>query len=276
MEHQDPRKLNRNETGSDPLTSVNITCEVLHAIHHLDDPGVTEIADQLNYSKSTVHNHLSTLVDNHFLIRYESDNPIYHRDEYRDPTYRLSFRFLAMAERMKAQYGPVNVISDEIRALAEETGELALFAVPEYGRIVYLARAESGDCVDTDVRVGETDYLHTTALGKAILSEYVRRDVDSIIDRYGLPECTEATRTDRAAFFDAIEAADERGYAIEDEENVRGLRGLAVPVCSDERVLGAVGVCGPARRLDDVEFEAALTDTLKQTANVIELKCQFS
>lgn len=56
------------------------------------------------------------------------------------------------------------------------------------------------------------------ATGKAVLSQLPREEVESIIDKWGLPMMTENTITDREALFEDLATAREQGYSINNEE----------------------------------------------------------
>uniref|UniRef100_UPI003EBCF134 IclR family transcriptional regulator domain-containing protein n=1 Tax=Halarchaeum sp. P4 TaxID=3421639 RepID=UPI003EBCF134 len=86
-----------------------------------------------------------------------------------------------------------------------------------------------------------------------------------------------ATITDEEELFAELERTRERGYAIDDEERLRGLRCVAAPILSNEdRVLGAVSIAGPTNRLQGELFEEELPERLLETVNVIELNVTYS
>jgi DNA-binding IclR family transcriptional regulator len=71
--------------------------------------------------------------------------------------------------------------------------------------------------------------------------------------------------------------SEERGYAMDDEENIIGLRCVAAPVVLDnESVLGAVSVSGPSRQMTKEKIETTLKDSVMRAANVVQINTKFS
>jgi DNA-binding IclR family transcriptional regulator len=119
--------------------------------------------------------------------------------------------------------------------------------------------------------------LQTTALGKTILANRPRSEVDAILDRHGLPEMTESTITDRGQLYEHLAAVRERGYAYDDEERVEGMRCVAAPVVdSDGRAIAAVSVSGPKSRMRGSRFEETVPNSVLQTANVVEVNLTYA
>lgn len=162
-------------------------------------------------------------------------------------------------------------------ALAEETGELANLLVEEHGKGLYLYRAQGENAVQTDSYIGQRVSLHNTALGHAILAHLPRKRVNEIIDRHGLPATTENTITEPEELFNRLEKVRKEGVAFDDEERVKGLRCVAVPIVSnDESVEGAISISGPTSRFQDQKFRNVLPEKLEKAANVIELNITYT
>jgi DNA-binding IclR family transcriptional regulator len=99
--------------------------------------------------------------------------------------------------------------------------------------------------------------------------------VRDIVDEQGLVRQTENTLTDTDELFAELETIRERGYAVNDEEEIRGMRSVGVPIRGiDGDVCGAVSVTGPAARLTGERFESELPDLVMQTANLIEVNLE--
>jgi len=118
--------------------------------------------------------------------------------------------------------------------------------------------------------------FHCTGLGKAILASLPRERAEAIIDAQGMDENTANTITDRDRLFEHLAEVHERGYAIDDEEAIAGLRCVAAPVVASERTVGAVSVSGPARRMEDARIRDELAPLVLRAANVIELNATIS
>lgn len=241
------------------IQATEISCRIIDAIDRLGQASLTEIADRVDISKSAVYNHLSTLERNGFVVK-------------KDGEYRLSLRFVDYGITAKNNYDIRSVAKNPAEELAEQTGEVVQFMIEEHGKGVYLIKAEGEDAVNTRSYVGSENHLHCTALGKAILAHSPEERVEEIIDRHGLPEQTPNTITDREALFEQLDAIRERGYALDREEILSGLRCVAAPVFDEEDTLyGSISVSGPKTRFDGDYFEKQLPQEVRRTANVIEV-----
>jgi DNA-binding IclR family transcriptional regulator len=167
------------------------------------------------------------------------------------------------------------VVTDELDDLAAETGEVAQFATEEHGRAVYLDKARGEQAVNTASTVGKREYIHCISLGKAMLAHLPEERVEGIVDRHGLPAQTPNTITDRETLFEELETTRERGYAVDDEEKIEGVRCVAAPL-TDDGVVGAISISGPSSRMDGERFREELPRKLLRWANVIEINAKFA
>jgi DNA-binding IclR family transcriptional regulator len=245
--------------AKNPIQATQTTFRILEAVKELDGAGITELSNHLDLPKSTVHNYLSTLVQEEFVVKDRS-------------TYHIGIRFLEYGSYARHRKPVYKTARPQIDALAEETGELANLLIEEHGRGIYIYRATGRDAVKVDAYTGQRVYLHNTALGKAILSEYPEERVREIVDRHGLPKATERTVTSEAELFEELERVRERGYAVDDEERLSGLKCLAVPIISDkEGVEGSISVSGPISRMQDERFEEEILKHIQNAVNIVEL-----
>jgi len=252
-----------SEQSDAPLHSVDIACDIIEALSQSDGIRVTALADKTGRSKSTVHDHLKTLEQNNLVVKEDAE-------------YRLSIQILSLAQHVRNQVGNYNIIREELDELAAETGENAQFGIEEHGRVGYFYKTSGPKGVQTVSSVGAFQPMHSTALGKCILANLPEEQVDEIIDQYGLPAMTEETITNRDALFKELEQVRDQGYAVDDQENVLGLRCIGAPVIVEGEIFGAVSVSGPASRFDDTRLIDELAEQVKRTANVIELNSQYS
>jgi DNA-binding IclR family transcriptional regulator len=115
-------------------------------------------------------------------------------------------------------------------------------------------------------RVGATNPVHSTALGRAILAYYDEDAVEAVIAS-GLERRTANTITDPELFRANLAEIKKRGFAVDDIENEEGIRCVAAPVFDHNGdAIAGISVSGPeqrvtAERLNDLRLkvvEAAL------------------
>lgn len=254
------------DEGDPPRTirAVERASAIVDALERHGPMGVTELARELDISKGTVHTYLTTLARERLVARDGEK-------------YRLSLRFLSLAERVTHRIQIYDIAKTEVDKLADETGERAQFAMLEGTMVTNVYRAEGENAIRTTVTVGQYDYPHYIAVGKAMLAFLPADRRDDILAENGLPAGTNHSITDRETLEDHLETVRERGYAIDDEERARGVRCVAAPLQNERGdVLGAISVSGPAQRLTDEQIEAELVGLLLRSANVIEVNAELS
>lgn len=250
--------------AKNPVKATRRSVAVLEALSELGSARLTALSSELELSDSTVHNHLSTLVESGFVTK-------------RDGVYRLSLKFLTYGEFARGQYTVAAAARSELRHLAGETGEAASAFVAEDG-VGYLLEHERGASdLPLGLYPGKRIPLHATAFGKVLLADRPDEEIDATLERRGLVASTEATITDRSTLLEALADVRANGYAVADEERLRGVRSVATAVRNEAGVaVGAVGVTGPTSRLTSDRLRGAVLEAVIDTKNVIELQLAYS
>lgn len=254
----------RNSAAKHPIKSAQNTVRIIEALKELDEAGVTEVADYLDLSKSSVHNYLDTLRHEGYVVKGGN-------------RYRVGLKFLDLGTYAREKQQLFETGKPEVKQLAEETGEVVNLLVEEQGRGIFLHRERGPQAVKLDTYTGMSIRLHHAALGKAILAHLPEERVRSIVDYHGLPRRTENTVTDLDDLFEELETVREQGYALDMEEHLDGLRCVAVPIFSDgTSVEGAISVAGPSSRMKGERLRETLPEKLQNATNVIELNITHS
>lgn len=224
----------------------------------------TAVAEQMDCSQSTVHYYLKTLEDCDYLIRGEQG-------------YTLGIRFLHLGGHALISRDLYRALNGEVHALALEVGESVQVAVEEYGVGYYVEQATDKSVSRTTRHVGAKFPIHSTAAGKAILSEFPPERVDEIIEQHGLQTRTDQTLADRDELLAELQQIREHGVAYEAGEFLADESGVAVPLMRDSEVVGALELALPLTRIPDprqsskeARFPEALVDRVKETAQTIE------
>jgi len=250
-----------------PIQAAKRTLEIIEALSRSDGLSISELASSLDMPKSTAYDYLQTLMDLEYIVHDDSG-------------YRLGTKFLEIGARRRLQYELFKTAKPELKRLADETGEHATLVIEEHRMGILLNTVMGSNAVEVVAHDGTRTYLHTTAPGKAILANLPSETVEQILDGYdddGLPAYASQTIMSRSALLDDLETIRERGYAIDENEAIDGMRGLGVPIIrrDDETVAGAISIYAPMNRSTSVEFEKEILELLLQAANVIELNLSY-
>lgn len=249
------------------LKTVRRATEIIRVVIELDGAGVSAVAEHLDMSASSAHSHLATLHQADYLVKEDGE-------------YRLSYEFLTIGEYVRNNSDLFQYGRGEADALADETGHYVHLFTEEKGLGVNIYEAR-GD------RAGEYDYqslklqrrepLHVTASGKAVLANLDEAAVRDIIDTHGLERYTENTITDESALFEELARIRERGYAINDEEEIVGFQAVAAPVeAANGDVVGSISVAGPTRVFDDNTLTEEIPDQVVNAANMIQVNINMA
>ncbi|MXR19258.1 IclR family transcriptional regulator [Halobacterium bonnevillei] len=241
-----------------PVKTAERTLELVEFLKAADGATLSEATDAVDLPKSSVHNYLKTLVHHGYVVE-------------NDGTYEVGLRFLDLGAYARTRVPLYPVAEPELETVAEETGELANLLVEQDGRGTFIYRKKGENAVKIDSYNGQQILLHTTAIGKALLANLPEDRVEAILDRYGLPQKTENTITDREELFAELDRIRSEGFSYDDEERISGLNCVATPILQGDDVVGAISVTGPTSRMSQSRIDDEIKQQLRNAKNIIEL-----
>jgi IclR family acetate operon transcriptional repressor len=143
-----------------PVRSAERVLATLEALAEHQPMGVGALARALGDDKSAVQRALVTLAHAGWIRPASGDQA----------RWELTARALVVAEHAQRRSGLRQQVHGSLVALAEETGESVILAVPDAGRVVIVDVVESRQLVRTVPHVGMVIPPTTSAAGQAILA----------------------------------------------------------------------------------------------------------
>lgn len=242
------------------IKAIRTTSRIVEALVELDGGGVSAVAEQTGRPVATVHDHLSTLRETGFVRK-------------RGTEYHVSTRFLEIGTRARRNDDLYAIAKPHVDELADEYEEAVGLLIEEAGySVLYYAVEREG--LDLNLNMGTRVPLNLTAGGKAILACMSDDRVEAIVEDRGLPSLTERSVSDRETLFEELERIRDQKYALAHEENVSGMRGLAVGIDAPGPAVGSILLYGPASRLEDEGMHSAIVDDMRQRKEMIEVNLQ--
>jgi len=237
---------------------------IIERLKQTNGTSVTEVADRLDLSKSTVHNHFRTLNELGYVVKENN-------------TYYLGLKFLDLGDVARNRTNLYEVAKQEIDELVSSIGERGHVMVEEMGRGVYIYLSETERGVQTDSHIGMSVGLHATAVGKAYLAHLAEEERNDLLDTLKFPRRTESTYTDRGRLEEELATVREQGYAFNDEERFIGMRAVGAPVLGpDDQVLASISVSGPTTRMCGERYTTEIPQMVQETARIIGIRVTYS
>lgn len=142
-----------------------------------------------------------------------------------------------------------------LRDLVRKLGETCNLTVPDAGRVLYVERIDTTAPLRMHLQPGTWVPMHCTASGKLFLASMSLLDRRSVLAHLQLTKNSPRTIVDMSELEAELERIAKRGVGIDNEEFVRGMVAVAVPVRGpDGKTVAAVACHGPTARvsLDDL------------------------
>lgn len=134
--------------------------------------------------------------------------------------------------------------------LVGKLGETCNLTAPDGDQVIYMERVETAEPLRLFFAVGSHVPMHCTASGKLFLASMSRLERGRVLARLPLTRNTPRTLTDPSRLEDELQRLSTRGIGIDNEEFVRGMSAVAVPVRdAQDRVVAAVACHAPTARL---------------------------
>lgn len=215
------------------------------------------IANRLGLTSGTAHRIVRALVAEG-LVAYQPSTECYYLG--------AGMVLLGLAAQRGFGLDKALPVLEQVNAETEESINLT---IREGRESVVLLRVQSTLPLRFEQHPGARFPLYTTAAGKAIIAH--SPDVESYLAALPaeLPALTECTLRRRAEVAAQLEEIRERGYSIDEEENVAGVRCVGAPVLDSRRVAqAAVVIQVPSVRMPPTRI-AELGERAVETAQEV-------
>jgi IclR family KDG regulon transcriptional repressor len=108
------------------------------------------------------------------------------------------------------------------------------------------------------------------ATGKVFLAQFEEKKAREIVQKMGLVRYTSKSLTDSKAFLREVEEAKRRGYAIDDEEYLLGVRAVAATIQTPSLSPGAIWVVGFTSSLNGPKMKKVISETCKAAQEITQ------
>ncbi len=209
--------------------------------------GLTDLALQLGYSKSTTHGLVHALLREGALAQGPDRRKLHLGPAIVDLAFS-SWNYLKMIDL-------VQPIIDTLRDQIKET--LVLGALICNG-IQIMAAAEVADPLKISASPGTTLPLFAGAAGKVFLAAKTTGVVKQLIREKELPRHTSRSIVDEDEYLAEMEKVRQKGYSVDDEEYLIGVRAVAVALNNIKGPPMAVWTVGLANNMGSNKIERAI------------------
>jgi IclR family pca regulon transcriptional regulator len=190
--------------------------------------------------------------------------------------FELTPRVLELGYAYLSALSLPDIALPRLEKLVAETGEASEGAILDRGDIVYVVRVPGPALMTISVNVGAHRPAYATAMGRVLLADLHRDDLNRYLDTYKLAPILPRTITDRAEFCAELERVRKAGYALVNQELEEGLVAVAVPVRDRKgRARAAINLSTHIGRKSVREMRA-LIPAVQAAASDIELGLRHS
>ncbi len=244
----------------DSVAVLDKALDLLETLAEKPNQSVADLSEATAISKATAYRILHTLERRGYVVTYK-----------RVRRYSIGHAFHIYVQAARDGDRLLEAARPEMRSLLDALGETVNLGVLAHHGVLYLEVLESGQSLRATSEIGTFDALHSTALGKAMLSRMPPQERDALLAEAKLVRRTEHTVTDPEKLREVVDIAARLGHAMDDEENEIGMRCVAAPIVNaDGRPLAAISVSGPSSRMTRTTIGRTCELLLSATAKISE------
>lgn len=237
-----------------PVQSAERIFQVMEMLAENGEMGLMEISAALNLHKSTVHRLLMSLV----YMGYAKQDEVSQK-------YMLSYKIVNMAGKIIERMDILQVARPYLERLSDLSGETVHLVQREGNQILYIYKIEAKvGTIRMVSHVGMIHPMYCSGVGKAIMATLPEREVKQIWNESVIEKKTDKTVTDYEEMLKILEEVKVNGYALDDEENEKGVRCIAACLHGyQNEVKYAFSISGPTSRMTRERVKELAVDVKK-------------
>ena len=220
--------------------------------------GVTELADELNISKSTASRVLAALQDANLLERNRETSK-----------YNLGPAILRLCEQYQRSQSVIAIARPFMERLMQEIHESVHLGVLANEQAVVIEQVVSDSRLVVNAKVGGTEPLYCSSVGKCLLAFAPDDTRGKALAETTLVARTSKTITNMGRLLKELDRIKQVGYAMDDEELSPDIKCLAVPIRNNRGAYAyALGTSGAASRMTDEKLNRVIPLMLKAAKDI--------
>ena len=232
----DAAAADRGDSGLAP--AADRALRILETFERIGEPlTLSRLAEEIGAPISSCHNLVRTLSGRGYLFSLDSQKAFY-------PTRKL----WDLASSIVSNDPILQQILPRAEALRDATSETVLVGKRQDFTALYLLTLEGTQNIRYVSAPGRKIPLHTSAIGKALLSTMTDEEFEAWLQTGKLEKITAKTITDCEVLRQEIRNGKARGYFVNSGENVADVSAIAA-VFMMNRDAFAIGVAGPTTRI---------------------------
>jgi DNA-binding IclR family transcriptional regulator len=224
--------------------------------------GVSDLAKKLGMAKSTVHGMTSALEELGAVLR----EPLTKK-------YKLGFTLLEIGRSAYSQIDLKTSARPVTEELMAKTQTSVFLGIRNWGQVTIIDIVESRQELNITAPVGSTIPLFAGAVGKVFMATMPKDQAAKMVHARGLPRFTENSIVDPALYHRELKRVREKGYAIDDEEYIMGVRAVASPLMGLGQLRSAIWAVGFRASLDEKKMKTLAEET-RNAARAISRRIQ--
>lgn len=245
------------------IASLSHGLSVLEAVaDSTNDIALSDLARRVGFKKTNTWRLVHTLVKLGYL----------HQDP-RTRNFRPAPRILALGyayfDGLDLKKLPLPLLHE----LAARHNETVNLAVQSGDELIYIERITTSQIVSINLHVGSRLPLYCTSLGRALICEMPREWLEEYIQRIASDaRARKYVHGGGKRLLQMLHETRERGYAVNDEELVKGLRAVACPIRDrTSKIVAAVCISVPSSRRNIGDLRRVFAPDLVRVAADISL-----
>lgn len=229
------------------------TIEILELIaSSSEDLTLNEIATKLEMPKTSAFDILETLV---------ALNMLYIK-EHRLKTYAIGVKAYAIGNNYSKTSLLLNSAAPLLKELSQQTGLTMFIAKENNDHFIYTLKSEPTKRIIATPDIGDQGYLHSTAIGKAILA--FSNNQEDLLGKLELVPLTARTITTKVALKNELMAIKSQGYATCNRENEEHTVAIAAPIFDYNGIVSSA-IGGVGLYMEGYQYERDIR-LIKETA----------
>lgn len=241
---------------SESGNAIERTLSILEIVsHNSNGLSNSDISRRLKIPKSSASYILRVLENRSYLIR-----------ERESGKYRLGLKLMSLTRDMLTHLDFRKIARPIMEDFVKKVKLPMHLAVLDNGRAVYVEKVEAESFVKMDIWVGHRLPIHTTAIGKILVSQLDDEEITKILDKHGMERKTSKSITTQKKYLAEMTKVRKFGFAVDNEENSLGVRCVAAPVYdSNGKIIAALGTSSTIMQIDEGQLPKVL-DIVKISA----------